>query len=208
MKPLVSIIVPACENPKRLPLTLLDVDKKLSEADYSYEILVVGDDSAAGAAEVVNRFDHLVKDLRFIDGKGSHGMGWAVRRGMLAAKGSYRLFVRAGGVPAISRFEEILSCFKDGFQVITNLDAFGFGCFTEEAALKIFGAAKINGRGFMKEALALAQLFGFRVKKMRIGAGARFASGIHPAALWDTIRIRYWLKRGAYTASEKPYESR
>ncbi|MGC9603473.1 MAG: glycosyltransferase [Minisyncoccia bacterium] len=204
MKPLVSIIVPACENPKQFPLTLLDVDKKLSEADYSYEILVVGDDSAPGTADTVNRFGHLIKDLKFIDGKGGRNMGGAVRKGMLAAKGSYRLFIRAGGIPVIGKFEETLSCFKDGFQVITDSDDFSFGCFTEEAALRIFGIARINGRGFMKEALALAQLFGFRVKKMKIGTGTHFASGIHPAILWDAIRIRYWLRRGAYATLEKP----
>ena len=206
MKPLLSIIIPACESPKQLPLILLEADKKLSEADYSYEILVVSDDLTIGAADTVNRFGHLIKNLKFIDGKGNRGVGWAVRKGMLAAKGSYRLFVRTGGVLAIGRFEEILSHFKDGFQIITDLGVAGFGCFTEEAALKIFGVARINGRGFMKEALALAQLFGFRVKKMKIDMGARFAASIHPSVLWDAIRIRYWLKRGAYSEEEKPYE--
>ena len=55
----------------------------------------------------------------------------------------------------------------------------------------------------MKETLALARLFGFRAKKMGIGVRAGLIESIHPTVFWDTIRIRYWLKRGAYTALEK-----
>ena len=187
-----------------MPLALVDIDKKLSEADYSYEILVVDDDSEDKTSDMVARFGRIVKNLKLVDIGGYHGRGWAIKKGMFAARGNYRLFVGVDDISAIDRFGEILSLFKDGFQIITDSDIPSFGCFTEEAALKIFGVAKINGRGFMKETLALARLFGFRAKKMKIGTGTGFIGSIHPAVFWDAIRIRYWLKRGAYTALEKP----
>lgn len=204
MKPFLSVIVPTHNDSQTLPLTLVDIDKKLSEADYSYEILVINDGSENKTSDMVARLSRIIRNLKLVDVGGWHGKGWMVKKGMFAARGNYRLFVNAGNISILDRFEEILSLFKDGFQIVTDADIPNFGCFTEEAALKIFGIMRINGRGFMKETLALARLFGFRAKKMKIGTSARFAEGIHPSVLWDTIRIRYWLKRGAYTTLEKP----
>ncbi|MDP4010283.1 MAG: glycosyltransferase, partial [Candidatus Spechtbacteria bacterium] len=40
-----SIVIPAYNEAERIGGTLLDVDKYISEQDYSYEILVVNDGS-------------------------------------------------------------------------------------------------------------------------------------------------------------------
>ena len=199
MKPLLSVIVPSHKDSQALPLALVDLDKKLSKADYSYEILVVNDGPENKIRDVIDRFSHIIENLKLIDANGWHGRGWAIKKGMFAAKGNYRLFINIDDISIIDRFGEILSLFKDGFQMITDSNIPIFGCLTEEAALKIFSVAKINGRGFMKETIALAELFGFKVKKMKIGAGAGLNENFHPSILWDMVRIRYWIKRGAYT---------
>ncbi|MCX6703060.1 MAG: glycosyltransferase [Candidatus Wolfebacteria bacterium] len=93
MKPYLSVIIPAYNEAKRLPLTLIDIDKHLSKADFSYEIIVVNDGSKDGTAEIVNRFSHLVKNLSLIDNKINHGKGWVVKQGMLESKGNIRLFM-------------------------------------------------------------------------------------------------------------------
>ena len=64
-----------------MPLTLIDVDKHLSRADFSYEIIVVNDGSKDATPEIVKRFSHLIKNLRLIDNKENHGKGWVVRQG-------------------------------------------------------------------------------------------------------------------------------
>lgn len=107
MKPYLSVIIPAYNEAKRLPLTLIDIDKHLSTGDFSYEILVVNDGSKDGTAEIVKRFSHLVKNLRLIDNKQNHGKGWVVRQGMLEAKGKIRLFTDADNSTSVDQFAKM-----------------------------------------------------------------------------------------------------
>ncbi|MEK7566115.1 MAG: glycosyltransferase, partial [Patescibacteria group bacterium] len=61
-KPYLSVIIPAYNEAKRLPLTLIDVNKHLSKADFSaiggsasggdYEIIVVDNNSKDATREV------------------------------------------------------------------------------------------------------------------------------------------------------------
>ena len=108
MKPYLSVIIPAYNESKRLPLTLIDIDKKLSEANYSYEIIVVNDGSKDNTAEIVRRFSHLIKNLRLIDNKENHGKGWVVRQGMLEANGKIRLFMDADNSTSVDQFNNMV----------------------------------------------------------------------------------------------------
>src|SRR3989344_2275373 len=114
MNPFLSKIIPAYNEVKRLPLALIDIDRHLSEAEYSYEIIVVNDGSNDATAETVNRFSHLIKNLRLIDNQENHGKGWAVRQGMLSAKGNWRLFMDADNSTSIDHFNDMLPYFSAG----------------------------------------------------------------------------------------------
>ncbi|MBI5079108.1 glycosyltransferase family 2 protein [Candidatus Wolfebacteria bacterium] len=118
MKPYLSVIIPAYNEAKRLPLTLIDVDKHLSRADFSYEIIVVNDGSKDATSEIVKRFSHLIKNLRLIDNKENHGKGWVVRQGMLEAKGNVRIFTDADNSTSIDQFFKIPPYFKEGYDVV------------------------------------------------------------------------------------------
>jgi dolichyl-phosphate beta-glucosyltransferase len=118
MKPYLSVIIPAYNEAKRLPLTLIDIDKHLSGADYSYEIIVVDDGSKDATEEVVRRFSHLIKNLRLIDNKKNHGKGWVVRQGMLEAKGKIRLFTDADNSTSVDQFNKMIPYFREGYDVV------------------------------------------------------------------------------------------
>lgn len=111
MKPYLSVIIPAYNEAKSLPLTLIDINKHLSDVDYSYEIIVVDDGSKDATEEVVRRFSHLMKNLRLIDNKQNHGKGWVVRQGMLEAKGEIRLFTDADNSTSIDQFSKMIPFF-------------------------------------------------------------------------------------------------
>ena len=113
-----SVIIPAYNEEKRISNTLLDIDKYLSEQDYSYEIIVVSDGSKDKTAAIVKKFSDLIKNLRLIDNKNNHGKGWVVRQGMLEAKGQYRLFMDADNATTIDHFKKMIPLFKQGFEVI------------------------------------------------------------------------------------------
>ena len=73
--PYLSVIIPAYNEVKRLPETLIDIDAKLARAKYSYEILVINDGSTDGTVEMVKRFSHIIKNLRLVDNEKNKGKG-------------------------------------------------------------------------------------------------------------------------------------
>jgi len=85
-KPFLSVIIPAYNEAKRLPKTLLDMDKYLTQAGFSYEIIVVNDGSKDHTAEIVTKMREFIKNLYLIDNKDNQGKGGVVAQGMLAAK--------------------------------------------------------------------------------------------------------------------------
>ena len=107
-----SVIIPAYNEEKRIPNTLLAIDEYLSRQDYTYEILVVIDGAQDNTANVVKKFQSLVKNLRFISNKENHGKGYVVRQGMLEAKGSIRLFMDADHSTSIDHIEKMLPFFS------------------------------------------------------------------------------------------------
>ena len=116
MKPFLSIIIPAYNESERLPLTLVDMDKRLSTVKYSYEIIVVNDGSTDNTAEIVKNMAEAVKNLKLIDNKANQGKGGVVKQGMLLAKGEYRLFTDADNSVSIDHFEKMIPYLtgKDG----------------------------------------------------------------------------------------------
>ncbi|OGY97227.1 MAG: hypothetical protein A2128_01245 [Candidatus Liptonbacteria bacterium GWC1_60_9] len=117
-KPFLSVVIPAYNEAKRIPLTLIDIDKHLHACDFSYEIIVVDDGSKDATAEIVNRFIPLVRNLKLIDNKVNRGKGAVVRQGMLAAKGALRLFTDADNSTSIDQFNKMLPHFKEGYDIV------------------------------------------------------------------------------------------
>ncbi len=117
-QPYLSIIIPAYNEAERIPQTLIDMDKRLSGVDYSYEILVVSDGSKDGTASVVKNMTKMVKNLKLIDLKDNVGKGGAVKQGMLVASGRVRLFMDADNSTSIDQFEKMIPLFKDGYGVV------------------------------------------------------------------------------------------
>ncbi len=107
-KPFLSIIIPAYNEAERLPLTLVDMDKRLSVVKYTYEILVVNDGSTDNTGEIVKKMAPAIKNLKLIDNRINQGKGGVVKQGMLLAKGEYRLFTDADNSVSIDHFEKMI----------------------------------------------------------------------------------------------------
>ncbi|MDP3954228.1 MAG: glycosyltransferase family 2 protein [bacterium] len=113
-----SIIIPAYNESKRIEKTLLSVHEYLSKQDYEYEILVVNDGSKDNTAEVVKNLESQVRGLKLIDNKENHGKGWAVKQGMLQAKGEARLFMDADNSTTVDQVAGFLPFFGEGFDIV------------------------------------------------------------------------------------------
>jgi dolichyl-phosphate beta-glucosyltransferase len=113
-----SVIIPAYNEERRLPRTLVEIDRYLRKQTYEYETIVVSDGSKDRTAEVVRELQSKIANLKIIDEKENHGKGYAVRRGMLGAKGEVRLFTDADNSTSIDQVEKMLSYFKTGFDIV------------------------------------------------------------------------------------------
>lgn len=111
--PKLSVIVPAYKEAKRIGNTLLDIDKYLSEQEYTYEILVVIDGVSDNTAAVVESYKKMVDNLRYIENKEHHGKGYVVRQGMMTAKGQWRLFMDADGSTSIDHLDKMWPLTQD-----------------------------------------------------------------------------------------------
>ena len=119
-----SVIIPAYNEEKRLPQTLREVDNYLRVQKYDYEIIVVNDGSKDKTAEVVKnlkspaRAGGEIKNLKLIDNKENHGKGYAVRQGMLEARGEYRLFTDADNSTSINQVEKMWPEFQKEYDIV------------------------------------------------------------------------------------------
>lgn len=113
-----SVIIPTYNEEKRIEKTLLSVDEYLTKRSYDYEILVVNDGSKDETANIVNGLAGRIKGLKLIDNKENHGKGWVVRRGMLEARGDYRLFMDADNSTTIDHLEKFWPHIREEYDVV------------------------------------------------------------------------------------------
>lgn len=113
-----SVIIPAYNEEKRLPHTLNEISRYLKAQSYGYEIVVVNDGSKDRTAQVCLNLVNQIPNLRLIDNQENHGKGWVVRKGMLEAKGEYRLFTDADNSTSIDQVEIMWPAFEQGFDVV------------------------------------------------------------------------------------------
>ena len=118
--PWLSVVIPAYNEEKRLPETLLDVLPYLAGRDYSSEVIVVDDGSTDATADVVLSWSAPAVPLRLVrhPDRRNHGKGAAVRLGMLEAKGSRRLFMDADNSTTCDHVAAFLPYLERGHDVV------------------------------------------------------------------------------------------
>jgi len=90
-----SIVIPAYNEEKRLP-TSLDIILEFISGRYDFiEILVVDDGSRDATAECVRKYALTHPSVRLLQNPANRGKGYAVRHGMLEAKGEWILVTDA-----------------------------------------------------------------------------------------------------------------
>jgi dolichyl-phosphate beta-glucosyltransferase len=116
--PYLSVVIPAYNEAERIPGTLLDIDHKLHDAPFTYEILVVNDGSKDNTATVVRKLSQAVKNVVLIDNEINKGKGGVVKQGMLEAKGEIRLFMDADNSTSVDQFLNMKPLFEQGADIV------------------------------------------------------------------------------------------
>jgi len=112
-----SVIVPAFNEERRLPPTLVDMVDHLDEWGKSYEIIVVDDGSTDETPTVVEKFARLRPQVRLIRLPANRGKGAAVKTGMESAYGARRLFADADGSTPFGEIRRLMEQLDSGADV-------------------------------------------------------------------------------------------
>ncbi len=106
-QPFLSIVVPAFNEEARIVSTLEELSSFIATCPYESEVVVADDGSQDATASMVMEFSQRDPRIKLI--KLDHrGKGWAVKKGMLAAAGQYRLLCDADLAVPIQMVERLL----------------------------------------------------------------------------------------------------
>ena len=118
MCPRWSVVIPAFNEARRLPRYLEEVLACFDGRGEPYEVIVVDDGSTDDTAATVRNLARQHASLSLLALPRNHGKGAAVRAGMLAARGEYRLFTDADGATPIGELKRLEPVFAVGASVV------------------------------------------------------------------------------------------
>lgn len=114
---MLSVVVPAYNEEKCLSASLEVLCKKIRLFFPHFEIIVVDDGSNDKTADIVMSYSRHCSDVRLIRYEKNRGKGYAVRTGVLAAKGDFILFSDADLSTPIEEVEKLFGALADGADV-------------------------------------------------------------------------------------------
>ena len=113
-KPYLSLIIPAYNEEKRICASIDKAIEYLSKQDYSWNIFVVDDGSQDNTINVLKSYNDKIAVL---SQPKNMGKGAAVRRGMLEANGTIRVFTDADFSTPIYEVGKLISKFNSGAEI-------------------------------------------------------------------------------------------
>jgi dolichyl-phosphate beta-glucosyltransferase len=141
--PFLSIVIPAHNEESRLPRTLGQVFAFLAKQSYQAEVLVVENGSTDRTLEIAKEFTSRYENLSVLHEE-RPGKGWAVRNGMLKARGSYRFICDADLSMPIEELNNFLPPAMEDFDLaIASREAAGALRYNEPA-YRHWGGRAIN----------------------------------------------------------------
>ena len=111
-----SVVIPAFNEEERLPPYLHEVVSYFESRGDPYEVLVVDDGSRDATVDRARAMGQRAP-VRVIPLGGNEGKGAAVRRGMLAATGDYRMFADADGATPIAELKRLEAALAAGADI-------------------------------------------------------------------------------------------
>ena len=116
-QPFLSIIIPAYNEEQRLPASLQKIVDYLPLQDYEAEVLIVDDGSQDGTVELAKSYRDKWP-VRVLENERNRGKGFTTRRGMLEARGEWRLFSDADLSTPIDELEKFWPLTEQGYEVL------------------------------------------------------------------------------------------
>ena len=159
-RPELSLVIPAFNESRRIPATLVAVRAYLSRQPFPSELVVVDDGSRDGTAEVVRRAARRFPAgvaVRMVQHARQLGKGAAVRSGCLAARGRYVAYTDADLAVPVEEVGRVLAALRHGCELAigTRIQPDGSDMRASQPLLR-----RLGGAGFtaMRRRLAVAEI--------------------------------------------------
>ncbi len=115
--PFLSLIIPAFNEEKRLPSTLQQVADFIGTQKYLSEVLVIENGSQDATLEIAQAFARTHQGFT-VQHTDARGKGLAVRTGMLAARGEFRMMLDADLSMPINQIERFIPLLHKGTDIV------------------------------------------------------------------------------------------
>jgi glycosyltransferase involved in cell wall biosynthesis len=113
-----SVIIPAYNEEERLPRALEPTIEFLRAQPYNSEIIIVSDGSTDRTKEVAESFLKEFPRISTLEYFPHRGKGYAVKTGMLASSGEYRIFMDADYAVPVKFIPVFSSYINQGFDIV------------------------------------------------------------------------------------------
>lgn len=140
----VSVVIPAYNEERRLPPTLIDIIDFFDRKGCKYEVIVVDDGSSDNTSEVVRKFERVRSEVRLIQLPKNQGKGHAVRLGVLNSHGARILFADADGATPIAEVDRLMAALDGGADIAIGSRAIA----SDDTKVSTSLHRKILGRAF------------------------------------------------------------
>jgi dolichyl-phosphate beta-glucosyltransferase len=117
LQPELSIVIPAYNEQARLEPTLWTYLPYFRSRKEPFELIVVDDGSLDATTSIVERIANTAPEVRLIRLAENRGKGYAVRSGVVNARGRLILFADADGATAPEEFARLYSALGSGADV-------------------------------------------------------------------------------------------
>src|SRR5215210_7110766 len=112
-----SIVLPAYNEERRLPETLSQILSYLGEQPYRSDVIIADDGSTDATATLVEQLMQQHPSIRLLR-LDHRGKGYAVRKGILAARGEYVLFSDADLAVPIEEWAKVERALAGAYDVV------------------------------------------------------------------------------------------
>jgi glycosyltransferase involved in cell wall biosynthesis len=192
-RPLLSLIVPAYNEGKRLPQTLPKIIEFVETQSFNFEIIIVDNNSSDDTRQIAEQFAEKHAFIRVLDEK-RQGKGAAVRAGMLEAYGEFLFMADADLSMPIGEVSKFLPPQLDEYDVAI-------------ASREIEGAVRYDEPAYRHLMGRIAQRRGYDIVEVPIAWYYRANSRISPISdafnmFREVLKIRVNGWRGYYDKPE------
>ena len=143
--PSLTVIIPAYNEELRLRSTLERIIAYFAEKSLSPEILVVSDGSTDKTEVIVQEFAEIHSSVHLLTYGENRGKGFAVRYGMIRAKGERVLFMDADLATPIEELEKLSAELDRGTDIaIGSRDVVGSQLEKRQSFIREFGGRTFN----------------------------------------------------------------